>query len=540
MNLLRLAILAFSLCLPAASPGVAAAALTPQQEAAITINLADLLANEPGLPLPVRQRRDGINGYYQEAAGELLWIGTGRMPAFIARIKAAGDDGLDPQAYPAGQLERLATASEGSDARSQATIELFFSAAFLEFASDMKVGRLLPRKIDPNFFLQDKMIDQTGALEQLAASASIAAFFDAWEPQGTDYAGLKLGLAEYRAVADAGGWQSIPLGAALKPGASDPRIPALRARLAITDGSAPPDGADPERYDEALEAVVQGFQARHGLEADGVVGNASIAALNKPVDQRIDEIVAAMERIRWMPDNLGKEYLIVNIAGFDLKWIKGETLYDRMNVVVGKPYTRTPVFSDAIRYLEFNPYWNVPPGIALKEELPNLRKNAAARAAAGFEAVRGGEVIPLTAIDWNQYGPGNFPFQIRQRPGPKNALGQVKFMFPNKFDVYLHDTPSRNLFERAERAFSHGCIRVSRPIDLAEKVLAGVPGWTPQRIKAVLAEGKNTTVNLVERLPIHITYLTAWSENGRLNFRNDIYDQDKKLISALNGRQLIW
>src|SRR4029078_6911963 len=224
-------------------------------------------------------------------------------------------------------------------------------------------------------------------------------------------------------------------------------------------------------YDEALEAVVQGFQARHGIDPDGVVGNATVAALNARVERRIDEIIMAMERWRWMPDSLGPQYLMVNIAAYELKWIKAGKLFDRMEVVVGKPYSRTPVFSDALKYVELNPYWNVPFGIAIKEQLPVLRRSPQTLAATGFEAVRGGQSVPLTAIDWNQYGPEDFPYQIRQRPGPKNALGEVKFVFPNRFDVYLHDTPSRGLFQKIDRAFSHGCIRLSRPLDLAEEVL---------------------------------------------------------------------
>ena len=335
----------------------------------------------------------------------------------------------------------------------------------------------------------------------------------------------------------------MPLGESLKPGMSDPRVPALRARLAVTDGADPqaPDGGE-LIYDDALVAVVKAFQARHGLDVDGVVGKASIVALNVPVETRVQDIVLSMERWRWMPPDLGRNHLIVNIAGFELKRVADGRVEERMNVVVGRPYNKTPVFSDAVRYLEFNPYWNVPHGIAVKEELPKLKQNPAARAAAGFEAVRGNTVYPLTSINWRQYGPGNFPFQLRQRPGPSNALGRVKFMFPNKFDVYLHDTPAKSLFDKSERAFSHGCIRLARPLDLAVQVLAvgGVPGWDMARINAVVATGKRTVVNLAEPLPIHITYFTAWVDQGIPNFRGDIYGQDEKLLAALDGQSLSW
>ena len=514
--------------------------LAPVEQAAVTINVTDLLANEPGLPLPVRQRAAALTAYYQENGGPLLWVGRQRMEDMVARLRAAADDGLDPASYPSGQLAELVEASAHTDARSRAIIELYFSAAFLEYASDIKVGRLLPHKVDPNFFLKTPSIDPMAALTGLGRVQSLDAFFDAWQPQAPDYAALKRALADYRAIAATGGWASVPLGESLKPGMTDSRVPALRARLFITDGAPAQASGPPELYDPGLVSAVKWFQDRHGLTGDGIVGKNTVAALNVPVDERITEIVVAMERWRWMPPDLGREHLIVNIAGFDLRHVEDGELIDRMAVVVGKPYSRTPVFSDRVRYLEFNPYWNVPSSIAVKEELPKLKQNPAARAAAGFEAVLNGQVYQLTQIDWSQYGPGNFPFQLRQRPGPTNALGRVKFMFPNQFNVYLHDTPSRGSFAQDSRAFSHGCVRLSRPLDLASEVLSGNAGWSRSRIDGVVAGGERTTVNLAQPLPIHITYLTAWVDGGTPNFRNDIYEQDAKLVSALDGRAMAW
>ncbi len=523
--------------------GVASAAsvqLSPRDVASVRINLATLLTNEPSLPLPVRQRSEALIAYYQQNNGPLLWVGTRRMDDFVVRIQAAAYDGLDPASYPAAQLARLAGAASNTDARSRAIIELYFSSAFLEYASDIKVGRLLPRKVDPNFFLQARTIDQVAALTQLGQTSNIAVFLKAWQPSAPDYAGLKKALGDYLAIANAGGWPTVPLGETLKPGMTDPRVSRVRTRLAITD---PVPAARPgfgDLYDDGLANAVKRFQKRHGLDDDGAIGKGTISALNVSVQDRIAEITVAMERWRWMPPSLGRDHLIVNIAGFDLKHVTDGRVVDRMAVVVGKPYARTPVFSDRVRYLEFNPYWNVPTNIAIKEELPKLRSNPAARAAAGFEAVRGDQVYQLTQINWNQYGPGNFPFLIRQRPGPNNALGRVKFMFPNQFDVYLHDTPAHGLFSRESRAFSHGCVRLSRPLDLATEVLAGTPGWNRARIDAVVAGGQRTIVNLAQPLPIHITYLTAWVDNGVPNFRNDIYEQDAKLLNALDGRAMAW
>ena len=521
----------------------AQADIDPRELATIRINIIDLLANEPNLPLPVRQRQDALSAYYVENDGSMLWMGTDRAQTFVEWLNSAADDGLDPNAYPIAQLIKLYNAVPATDDRGRAVIELHFSAAFLEYASDLRVGRFLPRKVDPNFFQQKKEIDQVAALTGLESAANLDQFFASWQPSGEQYASLRAVLADYRALEVNGGWGRINLGDTIKPGMTDPRVPAIRARLAVTDGANPTVAQDvAEVYDEELEWVVKAFQMRHGLEIDGVIGPATLVALNVPVEDRIEEIIISMERWRWMPDNLGTDRIMVNIAGFDLQRFEDDQLAERMAVVVGKPYHRTPVFSDSIKYLEINPYWNVPVSIAVKEELPKLKKNPAARAAAGFEAVQGDKVYNLTSINWRKYGPGNFPFRLRQRPGPNNALGRVKYMFPNEFNVYLHDTPAKSLFSRADRAFSHGCVRLSRPLELAPPVLAsgGVPGWDMNRVDAVVASGERTVVKLETPLPVHITYFTAWVDQGVPNFRNDVYDQDEKLVAALQGKSIAW
>ena len=516
---------------------------SPRDLAVIRINLLDLLAKEPNLPLPIRQRREALEAYYQTFGGELLWLASSRANALISRLKNAEADGLDPNDYPSKQLATISATGPSADKRGLAIIELYFSSAFLEYASDLKVGRFLPSKVDPNFFIESRTIDQQAALKDLAQTDSIDRFFDAWQPPGQRYAALRTVLAKYRALAAKGGWNTVPLGESIKPGMSDPRIPAIRTRLSLTDAASGEVGAaEGQLYGNALVEVVKRFQARQGLEGDGVIGSTTIVAMNVPVQERIKSIILAMERLRWMPENLGQQYLIVNIAGFELRRVNAGKVEERMAVVVGKPYHRTPVFSDRIRFLEFNPYWNVPPDIAVNEELPVLRRNPAGLSAQGFEVVRGNQVSDPSSVDWSSVGPGHFPYQLRQRPGPNNALGRVKFMFPNPHNVYLHDSPARNLFERNVRAFSHGCIRLSRPLDLAEQVLrvGGVQGWSKERINDVVASTKNTVVNLREPLPVHITYLTAWADDGVANFRQDIYGHDAKLLAALEGKSIAW
>jgi murein L,D-transpeptidase YcbB/YkuD len=516
---------------------------SPRELAVIRINLLDLLANEPSLPLPIRQRHEALQAYYQTFGGELLWLGSSRADAFISRLRNAEADGLDPNDYPSKQLTTLSATGQSTDKRGLAIIELYFSAAFLEYASDLKVGRFLPSKIDPNFFIEDRTIDQQLALKNLARADGIDGFFDGWQPASPRYAALRTVLAKYRALAAKGGWRTVPLGDAIRPGMTDPRVPAIRARLSLTDGATTELAAtEAQVYDNALIEAVKRFQARQGLDVDGVIGSTTIVGMNVPVQERINSIILAMERLRWMPDDLGQQYLIVNIAGFELRRINAGEVEERMAVVVGKPYHRTPVFSDRIRFLELNPYWNVPPNIAINEELPALRRNPASLAAQGFEVVRGEQVIDPRSVDWSSFGAGHFPYQLRQRPGPNNALGRVKFMFPNPHNVYLHDSPAQSLFGRSVRAFSHGCIRLSKPLELAEQVLrvGGVQGWTKDRINNVVASAKTTVVNLREPLPVHITYLTAWADDGVANFRQDIYGHDAKLLAALEGKAIAW
>jgi L,D-transpeptidase YcbB len=515
---------------------------SPRELAVIRINLLDLLANEPNLPLPIRQRHEALQAYYQTYGGELLWLGSNRASAFISRLKNAEADGLDPNDYPSKQLATLSAGGPSTDKRGFAIIELYFSAAFLEYASDLKVGRFLPSKIDPSFFIEGRAIDQLSALKSLERADSIDHFFDKWQPPGRNYAALRTALAQHRAIAAKGGWSAVPLGDPIRPGTTDPRVPAIRARLSLTEGATQVTAAEAQVYNNALVEAVKRFQASQGLDVDGVIGSTTIVAMNVPVQERINSIILAMERLRWMPEDLGQQHLIVNIAGFELRRINAGEIEERMAVVVGKPYHRTPVFSDRIRFLEFNPYWNVPPDIAIKEELPTLRSNAAGRAAQGFEAVRGDQVVDVRSVDWASVGAGRFPYQLRQRPGTNNALGRVKFMFPNPHNVYLHDSPAHNLFGRSVRAFSHGCIRLSRPLELAEQVLrvGGVKGWTKERIDDVVASAKTTVVNLREPLPVHITYLTAWVDDGVANFRQDIYGHDAKLLAALEGKSIAW
>ena len=526
-----------SLLFQLSSPGWAQTAAVPRSP--LEEMIVEMFASGMGsLPLPIRQQQAALKAYYVEGDGKLLWPTPTRMRDFVEALKRAEQDGLNPSDYPSEHLGRLAGIAGFGDRRSVAQVELYFSAILLRFSSDLKVGRFLPTKIDPKLYWQKKTIDPIRALTLFAETSDTRSFISRWQPGIADYATLKGLLAAYRQIETTGGWPVVPHVDAIKPGEQNPAVAAIHARLERTDDELQGRrNAASLTYDDLLIRAVKRFQRQHGLEPDGVVGKRTIFAMNIPVSDRIRQIVLTMERWRWMPEDLGQSHIRVNIAGYELRHVRDGRVQQRMRVVVGKPYHQTPIFSDEIEYLEFNPYWNVPHSIAVNEELPKLKANPAARAARDFEAVVGGRGVSLTSIDWSRMSRSNFPVRLRQKPGPHNALGRVKFMFPNRFNVYLHDTPSRSLFTRAQRAFSHGCIRLARPIDLAEKLLANTPAWSRERIDRVLESGKRTVVRLPANLPVHLTYATVWVDgDGEVQFRPDIYQRDTRLDEALSGR----
>ncbi len=526
-------VLAASWALSTAPAQAAKGSLAPDLETTRAA-IQEILGKDERLPGHLQRVREVLTDYYVTGQGPVLWVGTSRMSPLMQRLEFADEDGLKREDYPVDYLIGLRDVISPNDPASSAFAELTFSAYFLRYASDLKIGRFVPRKIDPKLFQTRPKIDLVKVLTRVKEYADPNQYLRTEiEPQNVQYRSLKPMLRRYRAVAQNGGWQKVPNGETLKPGMSDPRVPAIRARLVASGDLASGTAAEPELYDDALALAVQQYQRRHGLNDEGIVGKLTLTQMNIPVEERVRQIIVNMERWRWMPEDMGDKHIMVNIAAFELQRIVSGLTVERKRVVVGKTYHQTPVFSEDMKYLELNPTWNVPYSIATKEMLPKLKRNPNALGSS-YELLSGGQVISFSSVDFNQYSRGNFPYRIRQKAGDKNALGQVKFMLPNKHAVYLHDTPSRNLFARDARAFSHGCVRVHEPVDLAETILRQVPGWDRARIDAVLASRKNTRVNLVEHIPVHIVYATAFQgEGGTVEFRPDIYGRDKKLYRAL-------
>lgn len=482
-----------------------------------------------------------LRQFYADRQFRPLWVGPSGVSE-KARIAAAALakadlDGLNPADYAAAAIaERLAA----SDTASYAELEVLLSRSVAQFAADLMAGRLVPLEVDSEMRIEPERPSAAVILAPIDSTPDLAAYLASFAPQTPNYARLKEALATYRMVAAAGGWSRLPEGPSLKPGMSDPRVPALRQRL-IESGDLAADVAVPPEaaftYDPALEAAVRRFQWRHGLTQDGVVGNKTIAALNVPVETRIEQMLLNMERRRWMPDDLGERYVFVNMADFELKVVDGQRTIHDTRVVVGTPYHRTPVFSDLMTYVVLNPYWNITPTIARNEILPKLRKDPGYLAKNNIVVLsdwsEGAVPVNPTQIDWTQVSPRSFPYKLRQEPGEHNALGRIKFMFPNPYNIYLHDTPSRQLFQETVRSFSHGCIRVQNPVDLAA-VLLGPDGWTKEKLEAAIAAGDQRVITLSKPIPVHLTYLTAWvNKDGSIHFRNDIYARDARLAAAL-------
>jgi murein L,D-transpeptidase YcbB/YkuD len=358
----------------------------------------------------------------------------------------------------------------------------------------------------------------------------------ALRPQHFVYKGLAQALADLRKVEQAGGWPRIPEGPAMRRDSADARAPLLRRRLRVSGDLTAEVGADSVVFDALLQEAVRKFQHRHGLNDDGVVGRATLAEMNVPVETRIEQLRINLERARWVTHGLPDTFVAVNVAGARVYFVRAGQVVFESRAIVGKSYTRTPVFSAPMRYIDLNPTWTVPPGI-VGEVLARVKKEPGYLQKEGMRVLDGGRPVDPTGIDFSSYSARTFPYVFRQEAGPANPLGHIKFVFPNEHNVYLHDTPSRSLFEREERLFSHGCIRVENPLRLAELVLGDPVLWSRARIEATIATGETRTIRLERPLPVLILYWTASTDlDGELHFYRDVYERDAELLAALNRR----
>ncbi len=470
---------------------------------------------------------DLLAGVYRERDHSPLWTGDGPLAgerkALLAAIDASALHGLNPETYHASSLATL---------RDPLAIELLATDAFLAQARHRATGAVSPQALDPDWYLPDPEVDARELLERAARGEDgVADLLDGLWPDSEEYQRLLDERAHILALGETSTTR-VPAGPLIRPGDRGDRVLALKENL-LGPGDHTPV------YDAVLEDHVRAFQRGAGLEPDGIVGPASLEVMNASRFSWIDRIDANLERWRWLPAHLPDTYVRVNIAAFSLRVIQANEDALRMDVIVGRPYRRTPVFTESIKYLVLNPDWTVPWKIAVQDKLPDLKTDASKLAAQGYEVrLEGSDAfVPVDEVDWGPVTRGNFRHLLRQRPGPMNALGEVKFMLPNPHAVYLHDTPNRDLFAKQERGFSSGCVRLSRPLELADWLLRndGQAGKAA-RISELLDTGLTTTIYLRNPLPTYLVYFTAFTDgHGEVIFRRDLYDRDGAIVAALRA-----
>ena len=464
-----------------------------------------------------------------------VWDTPESRAELSAELSAALRQGFRPEDFDIDTLMGLAAVADGGDPTAVATFDIAATEAAARLLHHLYYGKVNPATLDADWGF-DRAFDPGDPaviVNQYLEVASFSALIDDFELVHPAYLRMQEGLDTLRDLAARGGWPQVPDGAVLKPGMEDARVPALRRRL-LASGDL--DGADTDAalYDPALEAAVQVFQRRHGLEPDGVVGAKTYQALNRTVEERIDQMRVSLERARWTLRDLGARYVFVNIGGAETFYVRDNVMVWRTRSVVGQAYRKTPLFRDEIRYIEVNPTWTVPRSIFLKDKLPRIRQDLSYLARGGYRVVnRDGQTIDPVSVNWMADNPA---VTLVQEPGADNALGLVKFMFPNAHSVYLHDTNDRGLFDRAERNLSSGCVRIEHPFELADLLLEGAADWSAERRDAILASGRTTRIDLPRPVPIVLTYYTAWvDETGTLQFREDIYERDRAVLAALNA-----
>lgn len=488
-----------------------------------------------------------IESFYKGRNYQPAWSRDGRLmqaETLIKAVEEAYGDGLTPDYYHLGLIRSMVDKVEKkifTDAMRLADLDIFLTDAFLTLGCHLSGGCVDPVTIEAEWFAKHGNVDVSSVLEQALKKKQVRESLIRLRPEQGVYSRLRQALARYRGLSLKGEWPQVSTGPRLKKGSTSDRVLELRKRLAASGDLESDEANGGDFFDEKLQQSVSIFQERHGFKADGIVGPATLDALNVPLKQRIRQMELNMERLRWILGNVEQRSIVVNIANFELYVIENGKSILSMKVIVGKPYRRTPVFTAKMTYLIINPSWNIPERIAGEEILEKIKKDPHYLAGQGIKVLRGlgsqEEEIDPETIDWSKVTASTLRYNFRQEPGALNPLGRLKFMFPNKFDVYLHDTPSKRLFSEDVRTFSHGCTRIEKPIELGEYLLRGDPEWTREKLLAAIEEGTERKVMIPHPLNVHFLYLTAWvDEGGALQFRNDIYARDNLLDEALRKK----
>jgi len=471
------------------------------------------------------------------AAQAALWLREGRAEALLAALRDATTHALPPARYDAAGLAQAV--AEAATAADRAAVDARLTEAYLRYARDVSSGLLEPRRVAPEIKVRPPRPDRAALLRAAAAAPDMAAHLAALAPADPEYRALKQAYARESALArETGAIARVPRGATMRLGDGGPRVAALRARLAEL-GHAAPVTDRPDRFDAGLDVALRAFQGANGLNSDGLAGPATVGALNAGPAQRAAQIAVALERLRWNNRPKPPRRVEVNLADARVRLIDdGVVLFDE-RVVVGRRDRQTPEFSDEMEHMVLNPTWHVPRSIATKDLLPKLQADPTFLRNSNMRLTRpdGGPVPPdPSQHDFNAYTLNDFPYRIKQAPSLDNALGRVKFMFPNADNIYLHDTPDKRLLARDRRAFSSGCVRVRDPLRLAELLLAPQTDDPAGTVSAILATGRERYVLLDAHVPVRLFYRTAWIDDaGALQLREDIYGRDARTVEALRA-----
>jgi murein L,D-transpeptidase YcbB/YkuD len=535
--LLVVTLLVTALVMPRVSPAQAEDQLE-QISAALHEQLRE---EERGEQKPKLDRRL-LKAFYAPRDFRPVWVdATG--PLFRAgqlwlTLQAAEQEGLEGESY---HQELISRAWDSRSVPALAHLELLLTDAFLHYSVDVGTGRADPEMVDPLWNIAAPEADPVATLNTVLAAENFDTALSDLVPPHLGYRRLRNALAEYQRLALQGGWPSLPPGPYLKYGQRHPQVTVLRRRLMVEGDLQLGPVSDETLFDTPLQFAVERFQVRHGLKVDGIVGPATRETMNVPVAERIGQIRLNMERWRWLSKALGRRYLMVNMAGYELAAIEDNRLLFTMPVIVGTRERPTPVVGGKIHTVVFHPYWTVPPTIIFEDLVPQQRRDPGYLKSRGIRVFTyqtdAGELDPAQ-INWARVDKEHFPYILRQDPGPTNPLGRIKFMFSNKFQVYLHDTPTRHYFNEPSRHFSSGCIRVAEPVQLANYVLSREEGWTPERIERAIGSGENRDVKVSRSVPIYLLYWTAWvGEGGAVYFVKDVYERDA-LTSLCSPRDI--
>jgi L,D-transpeptidase YcbB len=487
-----------------------------------------------------------LQRFYSARDYQPVWIApepeSSPLDSALAFIANAEAEGLDSRDYQLEQLQLLQRQSQIDEfAHSTVELELRTTQSLLMLAHDLARGRLSATAADADWHIPQPSFDAVPFLLKAAATDNIPQSLNELTQKKPSYQSLKQKLARYRELANNHtGWTQIPNISLIRPGATHEVIPLVRKRMAeayIIDGFAEYNLAYNTSlyYDEELVAAIKVFQAQHGLNTDGIIGKNTLQALNTTLDWKIRQLRINMERLRWLPRNLGERYLLVNLAGFWLAAAEHGEHVLNMRIIVGRDYRSTPSFSSQVSHMIVNPYWNIPASIARKDLLPKQQKDPDYFTTANIKVYPNynyeAEPLDPATIDWHAIKKGfkGFPYVLRQDPGENNALGSIKFMFPNPFSIYMHDTPSKSLFQKDIRTFSSGCIRLEKPLKLAAFILGDQNIST--EFTAELNNGETATINLPQQLPIYLVYITTWVDKlNKVHFSPDIYGRDMRAL----------